>query len=95
LSHFQAVGEARAVVIALVIDENLGLVVEAAEGGRMEDAVAVAGVRRAGRTRRFLDQPPAASPLIDRIGGKRPLLRRGTDAGGCVKSPFSFAALAD
>ena len=34
-------------MIALVIDEDLGLVVQPAEGGRMDDAVAVArkGVR--------------------------------------------------
>ena len=34
LRHFEAVGEARAVMIALVIDEDLGLVVEPPEGGR-------------------------------------------------------------
>ena len=43
LRHFESMGEARAVVIALVIDEDLGLVVQPAEGGRMQDAVAVAG----------------------------------------------------
>ena len=42
LRHLDRVGEAGAEMIALVIDEHLGLVGEAAEGGRMDDAVAVA-----------------------------------------------------
>jgi hypothetical protein len=35
-------GEARPVVVALVVDENLGLVLQPPEGGGMDDAVAVA-----------------------------------------------------
>ena len=42
LRDFEAVGEPRAVMVALVIDEHLRLVVEPAEGGRVQDAVAVA-----------------------------------------------------
>ena len=42
LRHLDRMGEAGAEMIALVIDEHLGLVGEAAEGGRMDDAVAVA-----------------------------------------------------
>ena len=42
LGDFERVGEPRAVVIALVEDEDLRLVLEAAKGGRMDDAVAVA-----------------------------------------------------
>ena len=42
LGHFQGVGQAGAVVIAFVVDEDLGLVFQAAEGGGMQDAVAVA-----------------------------------------------------
>ena len=53
LRDFEAVGQPRAVMIAFVIDEDLGLVVQPAEGGRMQDAVAVARVRRA-RVRRRL-----------------------------------------
>ena len=49
LRDFETMGEAGAVMIALVIDEHLGLIVEPAEGGRMQDAVAVARVRRARR----------------------------------------------
>ena len=48
LRHFERVGEPGAVMIALVEHEHLGLVLEPAEGGRMDDAVAVAaeGVAR-------------------------------------------------
>ena len=42
LRHLQGVGEARAVVVALVEHEHLRLVGEAPEGGGMHDAVAVA-----------------------------------------------------
>src|ERR1700727_2764865 len=52
LRHLDRVGEAGAEMVALVIDEHLGLVGETAEGGRMDDAVAVAlevGPRRWGR----------------------------------------------
>ena len=52
LRHLDRVGETGAEMVALVIDEHLGLVGETAEGGRMDDAVAVAlevGPRRRGR----------------------------------------------
>ena len=52
LRHLEAVGEPRAVMIAFVIDEDLGLVFEATKGRRVEDAIAVAlkdGPRRAFR----------------------------------------------
>ena len=52
LRHLDRVGEAGAEMVALVIDEHLRLVGETAEGGRMDDAVAVAlevGPRRRGR----------------------------------------------
>lgn len=39
---FNRVGDARAVEVAFVIDENLGFVDEAAEGVRMDDAIAIA-----------------------------------------------------
>ena len=43
-------------MVALVMDEHLGLVREAAEGGRMDDAVAVALELRARRRRRLGDE---------------------------------------
>ncbi len=57
LRDFEAVGQPRAVMIALVIDEDLRLVVQPAEGGRVQDAVAVAGERRARRARGLRVQP--------------------------------------
>ncbi len=42
LRNFKAVGQAGPVVIAFVIDEDLGLVFQPTERGRMDDAVAVA-----------------------------------------------------
>ena len=42
LRHLQRVGEAGAEVIAFVVDEHLRLVFQAAEGGGVQDAVAVA-----------------------------------------------------
>ncbi len=41
LRHFQTVRQPCAVVIALVVDEDLRLVGQAAEGGGMQDAVAI------------------------------------------------------
>ncbi len=46
LGDLDGVRQAGAVVIAFVIDENLGLVLQAAKCGRMDDAVAVALERR-------------------------------------------------
>ena len=53
LRHLDRVGQPRAVVVALVRDEDLRLVLEAAEGGGMDDAVAVALERRARRALRL------------------------------------------
>src|SRR6185295_3883119 len=42
LRHLQAVGQAGAEKVPLVVDEYLGLVFEAAEGGGVDDAIAIA-----------------------------------------------------
>jgi hypothetical protein len=42
LGDFDAVGQADAEMVAVGRDEHLGLVAEAAEGDRMDDAIAVA-----------------------------------------------------
>ena len=60
LRHLQRVGQAGAVMIALVIHEYLGFVLQPAERGGMDDAVAVAAKRAAGGARRLGEQPPAA-----------------------------------
>ena len=43
-------------MVALVMDEHLGFVGEAAEGGRMDDAVAIPLEFRPGRRRRLRDK---------------------------------------
>ena len=68
----QGVGEAGAVVIALGGDEDLGLVLEPAEGLRVDDPVAVALERRAQRAVGLLDA------RARRGIGRRRLGRRGT-----------------
>ena len=66
LGHLEGVGEPGAVMIALVVDEHLGLVGEPAERRGMDDPVAVAAEIAAGRARRLgMEAPPAR----ERIGG--------------------------
>ena len=54
LRHFQGMGQAGAVVIALVGDEHLGLFLETAKGRGVDDPVAVAGEGGAGGARRLV-----------------------------------------
>ena len=68
LRHLDRMGEAGAEMVALVMDEDLRLVGEAAEGGRMDDAVAVALEFGARRRRRLGDEPPGRARGIGRIG---------------------------
>jgi len=74
LRHFEAVGQARAIVIALVINENLRLVLEPAECGRMDYAVAIALERRAHRMLRLRVKPATALLRLcrKRRAGDRP-----------------------
>ena len=65
LRHLDRVGEAGAEMVALVIDEHLGLVGEPAESGRMNDPVAVALEFGPRRRRRLGNQTRRAR----RIGG--------------------------
>src|SRR3954451_18471468 len=60
LRDFDTVSQAGAIMVALVIDEDLGLVLEAPERGRMDDAVAVALKRRAQVAFRLRVEPAAA-----------------------------------
>ena len=66
LRDFQRMRQPRAVVVSLVIDEDLRLVGQPAECGRMDDAVAVAAEDIAGRARRLRI---AAAAALRRIGG--------------------------
>ena len=62
LGDFDAVGQANPEMVAVGRDEHLGLVAQAAEGDRMDDAVAVAleNVARAARGAIDLGMGPAA-----------------------------------
>ena len=72
LRHLDRMGQAGAVVVALVVEEDLRLVLQAAERGRMDDAVAIALERGAGRARRLRDQAGRGSAQgFDGIGRAR------------------------
>ncbi len=68
LCHFEGVREPGAVMVALVEDEDLGLVLEAAERGGMDDAIAVAAEVAAAFARRLGMEP---APAQGRIAGVR------------------------
>ena len=86
LRHFQRVGQPGAVMIALVEHEDLGLVLQAAEGGGMDDAVAVAAKRRCGLAGRLRMKPPAA---FSRIAGIGRAAYRGVDRHGYAQLAFA------
>ena len=72
LCHLQAVGEARAVVVALVEHEHLRLVGEAAERGGVHDAIAVALVGGAHGAAGLGIYPASAGVRLGCIGRHRP-----------------------
>jgi hypothetical protein len=65
LGNFDGMGKPGPVVIALVINENLGLVLQAPKGGGMNDAVPVTLERGPWRALGFSKQP---SPALLRFG---------------------------
>ncbi len=72
LGDFERMGEPGSIVVALVEDENLGLMLEAAESGRMNDAVAIAAEGAAASALRLGMQPAAASRRIAGIKARLP-----------------------
>jgi hypothetical protein len=68
LRDLERVRQPRAVQVALVVDEDLGLVHEAAEGRGVHDPVAVALILRAVPRRRFREAPPARGALVLGVG---------------------------
>ena len=70
LRNFKAVCQARAKKIAFVVDEHLSLVFEAAERGRVNDAVAVALEFRAADRRRFAYAASVRRLRVYRVGSK-------------------------
>ena len=84
LRNFEAMGQASPEEIALVIDENLGLVFEPAERGGMNDPVAVALEGTAGLAFRFRMQPATAFVGTAGIGLERRPLDRARVIDGVV-----------
>ena len=70
LRRLHRVREAGAIVVALVIDEHLGLVFETAEGGAMNDAIAIALETGAHRMVGLGDAPSAAVFRQHRVGSE-------------------------
>ena len=70
LGDFERMGEPRPVVIALVIDEDLGLVFQPPERPAMDDAVAVALKRRAGAAFGLGMEAAARGGGLGRPGGE-------------------------
>ena len=70
LRHLQRMGESRAEMVAVVGDEHLGLVHQAAEGGGVHDAVAVTLEGCAQAVVRFRNQPPARTGGVSGIWRK-------------------------
>ena len=71
LGDLEGMGQPGAKMIAFVEDENLGLVRESAEGGGVNDAVAVAPEGVAGCTHRFRIEPAATPPGSGCVGRAR------------------------
>ena len=80
LRDLERMRQARAVQVPFVVDEDLGLVDQAAEGRRMHDAVAIALVLAAMPWRRFREAPAARTLLVLRI-------RREPDGLGAHRAP--------
>src|SRR5579862_3681127 len=69
LRHLERMGQPRAVIIALVLDEDLGLVLQAAKSGGMDDTVTVALVTAPGGAFRLRIKTPPARLRPRRVGG--------------------------
>ena len=83
LRDLERVREPAAEMIALVADEHLGFVLEAAERGAVHDAIAVALERAAQRIFGLGMAPPPTALRMARVGGERPA-GAAVDAGATV-----------
>src|SRR3546814_8832997 len=79
LRHLDGGGQAGAAVVALVIDEDLGLVLQPPEGAGVDDAVAVALEAGAGRALRLGKVAPPALLGPAGEGGRRTRVQHGRD----------------
>ncbi len=92
LSHLQRVGQAGAEMVAFVRHEDLGLLLQAAKGRAMDDAVAVAGEGRAGAAVGLWPAPAARTGRVLGIGSAgRRLVGRNGHCGLYRSRPFRWA----
>ena len=68
LTSLQGVSETSPVVISFMVDENLGLVLQPAKGGGMDDSVTVPLESGANFVFLLRPSPSAGIPASDRIG---------------------------
>ena len=98
LRHFERMGEPGAVMVALVEHEDLRLVLQSPERGRVDDAVAIAAKGAAARARGLGMKPAAAQVRIARIeraGRCRVHRRRPVPAGLWPVSARQLSRVAD
>ena len=70
LRHFQRMRQPRAEQVAFMVDEDLRLVDQPAEGGAMHDAFTVDAVGLLDRQARLVDAPPARAARVAGPGGE-------------------------
>ena len=95
LRDFDRMGQARAVIIALVLDEDLRLVLEAPEGRSVDDPVAIALKARAEFALRLVVEPPATFVwVVTRMGSAwfGPPCRRSPASSYCRREPSETGA---
>lgn len=90
LGDLERVGEAGAEEVTLVIDEDLRLVLQLAEGGAVDDAVAVALEGAARRRLRLPVEPAAGLVGLGGVGGERIHRRPHTPFVPPLQSPTPF-----
>src|SRR5690606_16483498 len=90
LGNLQRVGEAGAEQVALVVDEDLGLVLQPAEGGAVDDTVAVA-LEFAAEPRRRLGV--AAAAAAGRVGSVGRAGDGGAEQHHGVQAPAKWASV--
>ena len=89
LGHFQGMGQAGAVIIPFVVEENLGLIFQAAEGGGMQDPVPVALKDRAIFRLIFRIGSAFGSPAAASIRRQTLVFRVASNLRPCVKNTSS------
>src|SRR5690606_5310153 len=94
LRHLDRMCQARAIVVAVGGDKNLRLVLQATEGRRVDDTVAVSLEIRTRRALRLRKEPPARRPGVGSIDGSLSRAETQRLSIQCHSSP-AFAAPID